>query len=414
MRLLTVHEIGHMFGCAHHRDMVIEDDYFWDPDDYNYGYANCDPGRCWQTIMTYDNFCWTGNGRTCSYRDLEWIPYFSNPNVNYNGDPTGAADSDNARLINEGRIGASMNRHRNQRSLSLYKWRWDLGGSNDEEYLFFDIIGKKDITLNNFDLYLNETRQIEVFISRGSAPNHYDGKEFDESYWTLVASEVVTPLNATSVKLAPMNTLSNPLGIDIAAGETVSVRFKCIGSGLSYFHVYDSYGSIGDVLAENDDIALTIGQTAHDWDEAILYTQVVYETESTPPADPEPSSKPSFVPTSKPSPSPSNCPSETESPCKETSKSKFIFNLQQLSVVNGVTKIDWGVNDSFKSCSQLKKLGDTRPQKKEKICKDKTLVNGAWNACDITCGNCKNDQMMGRETFTIILYTQKHGLNTLF
>lgn len=71
-----------------------------------------------------------------------------------------------------------------------------------------------------------------------------------------------------------------------------------------------------------------------------------------------------------------------------TSESKFYFNLK-LELVKGIVKID-KKNMSKKSCTLLKKIGDKNPRRKEKICKYKGLVEGAWNMCDVTCGTCNN------------------------
>ena len=77
------HELGHNQG-AHH-----------DPDNgsgaiYSYAYGYRDPLKKFRTVMAFN--CSGGCTR---------IDYFSNPNVLYNGTPTGDAISDNARTLNE-------------------------------------------------------------------------------------------------------------------------------------------------------------------------------------------------------------------------------------------------------------------------------------------------------------------------
>ncbi|HKQ47333.1 MAG TPA: M12 family metallo-peptidase [Phycisphaerae bacterium] len=79
------HETGHNLGCAHDPDHAFNDAYF----PYSYGYV--DPGNNWHTIMAV-------------FQPNPGIPYFSNPNVNYLGTPTGnAATADNAHTINQTR-----------------------------------------------------------------------------------------------------------------------------------------------------------------------------------------------------------------------------------------------------------------------------------------------------------------------
>ncbi len=83
--LTMAHETGHNLGCAHDLANSFNDAYF----PYSYGYV--DPGNNWHTIMAVN-------------QPNPEIPYFSNPNVNYLGTPTGnAASADNARTINQTR-----------------------------------------------------------------------------------------------------------------------------------------------------------------------------------------------------------------------------------------------------------------------------------------------------------------------
>jgi len=84
------HEIGHLVGCRH--------DYYVDPNlvphSYCHGYIN--PSMTWRTIMAYNNKC-KKEGCNCPV-----IGYWSNPNVFYNGEPTGTSSlCNNARVWNE-------------------------------------------------------------------------------------------------------------------------------------------------------------------------------------------------------------------------------------------------------------------------------------------------------------------------
>jgi len=84
------HEIGHLVGCRHdyHMDANLV------PHTYCHGYIN--PSMTWRTIMAYDNKC-VNAGCYCPT-----IEYFSNPNVYYNGEPTGTSYlCNNARVWNE-------------------------------------------------------------------------------------------------------------------------------------------------------------------------------------------------------------------------------------------------------------------------------------------------------------------------
>ncbi|MBR4563876.1 MAG: zinc-dependent metalloprotease [Paludibacteraceae bacterium] len=89
------HEIGHNVGCTH--DTIASPS-----TSYNHGYQHYiegDNANSWRTMMAYDTLCFTGCRR---------IPYWSNPNINYNGFPTGTITRcDNARVWNENAIGVS-------------------------------------------------------------------------------------------------------------------------------------------------------------------------------------------------------------------------------------------------------------------------------------------------------------------
>ncbi|MDR0864874.1 MAG: zinc-dependent metalloprotease [Candidatus Symbiothrix sp.] len=105
-RYTFVHECGHNMGARHDRYEYVGESYLTSAPGYNFG-------KCfltYRTIMAYDNSKYlpgaenTGRNR---------IKYFSNPDVNYNGVPTGVAftgtfstagdggPADNARRINE-------------------------------------------------------------------------------------------------------------------------------------------------------------------------------------------------------------------------------------------------------------------------------------------------------------------------
>jgi predicted outer membrane repeat protein len=95
-----LHEIGHNMGCLHNREDAMNRGIpETDPSNnsvfkaFNYGKRWLVDGEGYRTIMSYD----TEGTLTYSNR----IPYFSNPNIEYQGISTGNIDSeDNAQVLN--------------------------------------------------------------------------------------------------------------------------------------------------------------------------------------------------------------------------------------------------------------------------------------------------------------------------
>ena len=80
------HEFGHLYGCRH--------DVFVDPSNspYAFGHGYVDVPNLWRTIMAYNSEC---EPASC-FR----IPNFSNPVVNWGGNPTGiVGESDNESVL---------------------------------------------------------------------------------------------------------------------------------------------------------------------------------------------------------------------------------------------------------------------------------------------------------------------------
>ncbi|NMC52520.1 MAG: hypothetical protein GYA48_02660 [Chloroflexi bacterium] len=87
------HETGHNMGAHHNIQDALGSGYF------NYSYGHIVNG-VFRTIMAYPN------GTLCT-NDCPRINYWSNPNVSYNGYPTGTSSADNARTLNTTRATAA-------------------------------------------------------------------------------------------------------------------------------------------------------------------------------------------------------------------------------------------------------------------------------------------------------------------
>jgi hypothetical protein len=87
-----VHEIGHNLGCAHDRANASVTGRY----EYSYGYQS--PTATFRTVMAYN-----------CLGDCPQLPYFSNPDLQYNGESLGVLhtagnSADNARTINQTRV----------------------------------------------------------------------------------------------------------------------------------------------------------------------------------------------------------------------------------------------------------------------------------------------------------------------
>jgi hypothetical protein len=77
------HEVGHILGARHDRRI--------DPNNTPFAYGHGHVNPKWRTMMSYQEGC-DGCPR---------IPFWSNPRVRYQGEPTGTLSEDNARVILE-------------------------------------------------------------------------------------------------------------------------------------------------------------------------------------------------------------------------------------------------------------------------------------------------------------------------
>lgn len=99
-----VHEMGHMLGGRHPQDSNLS------PTAIQRGIINTtDPNNKWQTMMA--NYQSLSSG-TCTFMGptsdfCERIPYFSNPNLSYNGDPLGYSNANMKNFLNGAMYAAS-------------------------------------------------------------------------------------------------------------------------------------------------------------------------------------------------------------------------------------------------------------------------------------------------------------------
>ncbi|MDR0618505.1 MAG: M12 family metallo-peptidase [Bacteroidales bacterium] len=86
---VMVHEMGHNFGCGHHKETDNNSLY-----GYSHGYKG--------TTTNGDNFCTVMTYENSSSGFFPRIPYFSDPNISFGGVPVGSeSESNNAKTIRQ-------------------------------------------------------------------------------------------------------------------------------------------------------------------------------------------------------------------------------------------------------------------------------------------------------------------------
>ncbi|CAM9630488.1 unnamed protein product, partial [Ectocarpus fasciculatus] len=88
------HEIGHNLGCDHDRDNADDDR----ETAYGHGLRYCTGTDQYRTVMTYAGGC----------DDAALVNYFSNPDVQHLGQPTGTATENNAQTVQDNMVAVSL------------------------------------------------------------------------------------------------------------------------------------------------------------------------------------------------------------------------------------------------------------------------------------------------------------------
>lgn len=126
------HEIGHNQGCDHNREDSASGCH---ADDWSYGWRWFgNSGNGWRTIMAYNN----------SASDYMRINYFSNPNVSFDGQPTGRPTGSSNESYNAKTIRDRRSTHEAFRNSGFDVWvdfAWN--GAENGTYIFpFDTIAE--------------------------------------------------------------------------------------------------------------------------------------------------------------------------------------------------------------------------------------------------------------------------------
>jgi hypothetical protein len=158
------HELGHNLGCAHDIANASSEGKF----SYSYGYQQ--PEGQFRTMMAYQTECPVPG--TCPR-----IDYFSNPNITYDGEPTGVAYTiDNARTIQQTRIEMAAYR------TSVFGERITVIAPNGNEVWYtgntVTITWSSENLSDNISIELYDSGSLESIISASTAN--------DGSYsWTI-------------------------------------------------------------------------------------------------------------------------------------------------------------------------------------------------------------------------------------
>mmetsp|Transcript_9513 Transcript_9513/g.10584 ORF Transcript_9513/g.10584 Transcript_9513/m.10584 type:complete len:765 (-) Transcript_9513:72-2366(-) len=304
------HEIGHNFGAQHDRYVEgggVEDESF-------YGYINCN--ECFTTIMSYTDEC-AALGKCNSGNSVPIIPYFSNPNLKYEGVSMGDTDTNNAFQLTRSAPGVAINQYSSINSKSIFSQSRGTFTIAGVMAVKFDIVPKKDLILKNIELEVSTDMKISVYIVTGPYADVTD--------WGIpIVTETLTPLS----KLHKLNSQLRGVALYVSfpdkpldANQVYAVRIERQDNDTNGYMVIASYGEGDPTYFENDDVTVNSGKMV-DFNEneytnnAGLNGGLIYDYKVMSPITSSPTSSPeTSTPTS----------SLTTVDCEDDTKIKFLI-----------------------------------------------------------------------------------------
>lgn len=301
--LTLAHETGHNLGADHDRDSAHTSGL-----SFNFGHIQPVPTNPsihpWRTVMSYDDTCRLASATNSCQR----VPYFSNPNVSYAGDPTGvpltsAAPEHNVEVL--ARNGAAVSRYRCLRNSGAaanvwMKDRWEDQGAEpglvgvpmwESPYIWVrrDEDARLEHEHEHQDPLRGRTNHVYVKLhNTGGAPEVGNL----EVYFASAATNLNDPASWTQIGSAPLTVAR---GVEVtrlrwddlpgAGHYCLLARWNTDGSPLAFTNLAQSVRASNDLIwrnlnvqdlaadSEADHVFEMVGQSAAWWTYLVIQTE---------------------------------------------------------------------------------------------------------------------------------------------
>jgi len=300
------HEIGHNFGANHDRynvENIVADESF-------YGHVNCN--KCFGTIMSYQDKC--VELEECTSVDI--IPYFSNPNLKYEGVSMGDDDNNNALQLTRSAPGIAINQYSYGKSIFITSNYDNIFADAQLMAVKFDIVPKKNLILKNIQLEVSTDMKISVYIVAGPYA--------DVTEWGVpIVTETLTPLGKLSTKLRNVASYVSFPYKSLDANQVYAVRIERQDNDTKGYMEIAGVQNEDDYF-ENNDVTVRSGKFVDFDDNEYKYIvglqgRLIYDDMTTTPITSSPTSSPK---TSTPNSSPTFSPTSVD--CEDDTKIKFL------------------------------------------------------------------------------------------
>jgi len=300
------HEIGHNFGANHDRynvENIVADESF-------YGHVNCN--KCFGTIMSYQDKC--VELEECTSVDI--IPYFSNPNLKYEGVSMGDDDNNNALQLTRSAPGIAINQYSYGKSIFITSNYDTIFADAQLMAVKFDIVPKKNLILKNIQLEVSTDMKISVYIVAGPYA--------DVTEWGVpIVTETLTPLGKLSTKLRNVASYVSFPYKSLDANQVYAVRIERQDNDTKGYMDIAGVQNEDDYF-ENNDVTVRSGKFVDFDDNEYKYIvglqgRLIYDDMTTTPITSSPTSSPK---TSTPNSSPTFSPTSVD--CEDDTKIKFL------------------------------------------------------------------------------------------
>lgn len=181
---------------------------------------------------------------------VQRIPYFSNTDKTYQGSPMGTAANNNSLQLTRAAPGVAINRFRSSKSIFTPDSSYYLETSFNA--IMFDVVPKKDITLQNIELELTRSMEISVYFATGSYT------DIGNLWGDPIITQNLSLYSEMNSKLADRALFDSFKEVSLIANQMYSFRIE--RTVRNNEAIYIAFPSTSGIHYENNDITLYTGQ----------------------------------------------------------------------------------------------------------------------------------------------------------